>query len=64
MVNLKELEKSSHKNVIMKLNNGETVETYIEEYVRKETDDEEPMLFYDENIAIQQSEIKSIEILD
>lgn len=64
MVSEKQMEMSSGKNARIYLTDGKIIETWIEEYVRKEDEDEEPMIFYESRYAFTQSEIKSIEILD
>lgn len=64
MINEELMKKSSGKHTKIILNSGEILKIYVEEYVRKEDDDEEAMIFYDKRFVIPQSEIKSIEILD
>lgn len=60
----KKMEESVGKLVRITFFDGNSIEKHCEEYVRKETDEEEPMLFLEGNTAVMQSEIKSIEIIN
>ena len=64
MVSEKEMEACLGKTVELTYTGGKKAIRYCEEFVRKEEDDEEAMLFFPGNLAALQSEIESIEILD
>jgi len=51
------------ENILVTFTDGERLSTHCEEYVRKAQEDEEPMLFVSNNLALYQSEIEGIEIL-
>lgn len=64
MISLEEMRKAELHNIRLELVNG-TVETgYCSYYMQSEDDEEEPAIFFGEHHMIEQSEIKSIEILD
>ncbi|TRW26235.1 hypothetical protein FL857_05985 [Criibacterium bergeronii] len=65
MVSEKEMLKCEGKKIRVKFKDGQILYTFCEEYYQEEDYDEsESMLFIPNNLAIGQSEIESIEILN
>lgn len=64
MISEKEMKNLVGKKVKFKFLNGNLKTVLVTEFVRKETDEEEPMLFYGESGAIEQSFISEYKILN
>lgn len=64
MVSEEIMAKCVGKKIKITLLDDSTVETFCEQFIRKEDDEDEAMLFLPNSLAALQSEIKSIEILD
>lgn len=64
MISEKEMKSSERKKIRLLYIDGEVIETFCEEYIQAEDENEEPMLFLPNKLVALQSEIKSIEILD
>ncbi len=64
MVTIDQMRECEGKHVKITYNDGDIIEIFCEEYVQAEDEGDEPMLFAPKNLAVLQSEIKSIEILD
>lgn len=64
MISEKIMEKCVGKKIKITYSDQSSEETFCEQFIRKEDDEEEAMLFLPNNLAALQSEIKSIEILD
>lgn len=64
MISEKMMEKCVGKKIKITYIDESSEESFCEQFIRKEDDEEEAMLFLPNNLAALQSEIKSIEILD
>ena len=64
MVSEKIMAKCVGKKIIITYFDDSTEETFCEQFIRKEDDDEDAILFLPNNLAALQSEIKSIEIFE
>ncbi|WP_054251474.1 hypothetical protein [Neofamilia massiliensis] len=64
MVSEKIMAKCVGKKIKITLLDDSTVETFCEQFIRKEDDEDEAMLFLPNSLAALQSEIKSIKILE
>lgn len=64
MISEKIMEQCLGKKIKITYNDQSSEETFCEQFIRKEDDDDEAILFLPNNFAALQSEIKSIEILD
>lgn len=64
MISEKMMEKCVGKKIKITYIDESSEESFCEQFIRKEDDEEDAMLFLPNNLAALQSEIKSIEILD
>lgn len=64
MVSIKEMESSVKNEVIFYFTDGQALGSFVESYEFEEGEDEEPMLLCSENLAVFQSELAKIEILE
>lgn len=64
MISEEIMEKCVGKKIKITYIDQSSEETFCEQFIRKEDDEEEAMLFLPNNLAALQSEIKSIEFLD
>lgn len=64
MVSEKIMAKCVGKKIIITYFDDSTEETFCEQFIRKEDDEDEAMLFLPNNLVALQADIKSIEILD
>ncbi|WP_295148429.1 hypothetical protein [uncultured Peptoniphilus sp.] len=58
------MEQCLGKKIKITYNDKSSEETFCEQFIRKEDDDDEAILFLPNNLAALQSEIESIEIID
>lgn len=64
MISEKIMEQCLSKKIKITYNDQSSEETFCEQFIRKEDDDDEAILFLPNNLVALQSEIESIEILD
>lgn len=64
MISEKIMEQCLSKKIKVTYNDKSSEETFCEQFIRKEDDDDEAILFLPNNLVALQSEIESIEILD
>lgn len=64
MISEKIMEQCLSKKIKVTYNDKSSEETFCEQSIRKEDDDDEAILFLTNYFAALQSEIKTIEILD
>lgn len=58
------MEQCLGKKIRITYNDQSSEETFCEQFIRKEDDDDEAILFLPNNLVALQSEIESIEIID
>lgn len=58
------MEQCLGKKIKITYNDQSSEETFCEQFIRKEDDDDESILFLPNNLVALQSEIESIEIID
>lgn len=64
MISEKIMEQCLGKKIKITYSDQSLEETFCEQFIRKEDDDDEAILFLPNNLAALQSEIESIEIID
>lgn len=64
MVTVEQMRECEGKYVEITYNDGEMIEFFCDEYVQADDEGDEPMLFVPKNLAVLQSEIKRLEILE
>lgn len=64
MINVEEMRKAELHNIRLELMDGTVKTGHCSYYMQSEDDEEEPAIFFGEQHMIEQSEIKSIEILN
>lgn len=64
MVSVKEMKNSIKNKVIFHFIDGQTLGSFVESYEFEDGEDEEPMLLCSKNLAVFQSELEKIEIIE